>query len=69
MVKKTGKSKRSVERDKSRGENISDPTWDLIKEPNRSALSSGVTLLDGYIERHFQKDRQFGAITILRRRD
>ena len=48
---------------------VENTTWDLIKEPNRSALSSGVTLLDDYIEQHFQKDRQFGAITILRRRD
>ena len=48
---------------------VEDTTWDLRKEPNRSALSSGVTLLDDYIEQHFQKVRQFGAITILRRRD
>ena len=48
---------------------VENTTWDLMMEPNRSALSSGVTLLDSYIERNFQKDRQFGAITILRRRD
>ena len=48
---------------------VENTTWDLTQEPNRSALSSGVTLLDDYIEQHFQKDRQFGAITILRRRD
>jgi hypothetical protein len=42
--------------------------WDNVKEPNASALSSGVTILDDYIRMHYEKVEQYGAISILARR-
>jgi hypothetical protein len=42
--------------------------WDTIMEPNASALSSGVTILDDYIRMHYEKVEQYGPISILARR-
>ncbi len=44
-----------------------DRSFDEVREPNRSALSSGVTLLDDYLARAFAVEAVFGPITILRR--
>jgi len=38
-------------------------------EPNDSALSTGVTLLDDYIKAHYRFQNTIGSYTILRRRD
>lgn len=46
-----------------------DRSFDEVGEPNRSALSSGVTLLDAHLAAHFVPEATFGPITILRRRD
>jgi hypothetical protein len=43
--------------------------FDGVQEPNQSRLSSGVTLLDAYIWRHFQPTAGFGVYTIWERRD
>jgi hypothetical protein len=43
--------------------------WDEIEEPNASALSSGVTILDDYIRLHYEAVRQFGTISVLARRE
>jgi hypothetical protein len=43
-------------------------TWDLVKEPNASAHSSHVKMLDAYIGAHYEPARQFGKIEILRRK-
>jgi hypothetical protein len=42
--------------------------WDGVVEPNASALSSGITLLDDYIRRHYRPVRQFGTLSALERR-
>lgn len=42
-------------------------TWDKISEPNASATSSGVTLLDDYIAAHYAPAQTFGTIVILHR--
>jgi hypothetical protein len=44
------------------------PEWDSVMEPNASALSSGVTILDDYIRLHYEKVEQYGPISILGRR-
>jgi hypothetical protein len=44
------------------------PEWDNVMEPNASALSSGVTILDDYIRMHYEKVEQYGPISILARR-
>ena len=41
--------------------------WDTANEPNASALSSGVTLLDHYIAQNFHPTATFGAISVLER--
>jgi hypothetical protein len=43
--------------------------WDNVKEPNASALSSGVTILDGYIRSHYETVRQYGTIFVLAQRE
>ena len=43
--------------------------WDDIEEPNASALSSGVTILDDYIRLHYETVRQYGTISVLARRE
>lgn len=42
--------------------------WDNIAEPNASAVSSGVTVLDDYIRIHYETIKRFGTITVLSRR-
>jgi len=44
-----------------------EPTWDDVTEPNASAKSSGVYLLDLYIRDHYRLDQTFGRITIWKR--
>jgi hypothetical protein len=39
--------------------------WDDMREPNDSALSGGVTLLDDYIHREYEEVAVFGRSTIL----
>ena len=43
--------------------------WDDRKEPNASALSSGVTILDDYIRLHYESVRQYGTLSVLARQD
>lgn len=47
---------------------VIDTRFDGIIERNDSAYSSGVTILDGYIASHYEVDRQFGPLTVLKRR-
>jgi hypothetical protein len=47
---------------------ILSPEWDNVMEPNASALSSGVTVLDDYIRLHYEKVEQYGPISVLARR-
>lgn len=42
-------------------------TWNDVSEPNASAVSSGVKVLDQYIIEHYKSVRQFGTIYILQR--
>jgi hypothetical protein len=42
--------------------------WDNVMEPNASARSSGVTILDDYIRLHYEKLEQYGPISVLARR-
>jgi hypothetical protein len=46
-----------------------DSEFDLMREPNGSARSSGVKLLDTYIEDHYQPSETFGAMSIWQRDD
>jgi hypothetical protein len=43
---------------------LRDSSWDGIVEPNDSALSTGVVLLDDHIKAHYQLQRRFGKIEI-----
>lgn len=47
---------------------VIDPYWFGESEPNESALSSGVTLLDDYIKETFSPAATFGQYAVLRRR-
>ena len=42
--------------------------WDNVKEPNESAHSSGVKILDEYIRTNHHAVAAFGLMTILERR-
>jgi hypothetical protein len=42
--------------------------WDNVREPNASAISSGVMLLDEYIRANFQEIVHFGSAAIWQRR-
>ncbi|MHB8271944.1 ArnT family glycosyltransferase [Bradyrhizobium sp.] len=42
--------------------------WDNVMEPNASAQSSGVTILDDYIRTHYDKVEQYGPISVLARK-
>jgi hypothetical protein len=42
--------------------------WDAVREPNDSALSSGVTILDDYLRGAFEQVATFGTNTVLRAR-
>jgi hypothetical protein len=43
---------------------VLDSEWDSVREPNESALSSGVTLLDDYLHQHYQYRKSFGYLSI-----
>ncbi len=43
--------------------------WDNAREPNGSALSSGVTILDDYIRGHFTPVATFGTVSVLQDRN
>jgi hypothetical protein len=45
-----------------------DSEFDLIREPNDSSKSSGVTLLDDYIHAKYEPRETFGTISIWQRR-
>ena len=45
-----------------------DSEFDLIREPNDSSKSSGVTLLDDYIHTKYEPRETFGTISIWQRR-
>lgn len=42
-------------------------TWDAVAEPNDSRFSSGVTILDQYIEANYRTEVSFPEVLILRR--
>lgn len=44
---------------------VLDNRWDRIEEPNLSRISSGVTLLDTYLERRYAETVRFGTVRIL----
>ena len=44
---------------------VLDRTWDMISEPNGSARSSGVTLLDDFIAARYHRVAEFGPYLIL----
>ncbi len=46
---------------------VRDAAFDGVVEPNTSALSSGVTLLDDYLDRHFAPVARFETVSVLRR--
>lgn len=46
-----------------------DRRWDRMREPNLSAQSSGVLVLDEYIRSHYEEDAAFGPILILKARE
>lgn len=43
---------------------VRDTSWDTVMEPNRSCVSSGVLLLDEYIDQHFHKVAASGHIEL-----
>jgi hypothetical protein len=45
-----------------------DSEFDSVREPNDSSKSSGVTLLDDYIQQEYQPSETFGTMTVWRRR-
>ena len=47
----------------------SETSWDDVREPNMSAVSHGVFLLDNYLEAHYVPVATFGKITIKLRRE
>jgi hypothetical protein len=46
---------------------MSDSSWDDVREPNKSAESSNVFILDQYLQMHFHKEISFDKITIYRK--
>jgi hypothetical protein len=40
------------------------PEWDDVAEPNDSAKSSGVVILDEYIRRHYRPEKAFGKLSL-----
>ncbi len=48
---------------------VLDERWDAFEEPNASAVSSHVTLLDTYLASHFKEVARFGSVHVLARRD
>lgn len=47
----------------------SETSWDDVREPNTSAISHSVFLLDNYIEDHYMPVATFGKVTIKLRRE
>ena len=47
---------------------VIEANWEDWWEPNGSALSSGITLLDDYISHDFETVATFGANTVMRPR-
>jgi hypothetical protein len=47
---------------------VRDSEFDLVREPNDSSKSSGVTLLDEYLAVKYQRVQTFGALSVWRRR-
>jgi hypothetical protein len=43
---------------------VLDSEWENIREPNASAISSGIFLLDHYIALHYRKVAKFGTMTV-----
>jgi hypothetical protein len=43
-------------------------SWNMVSEPNDSSKSSGVHILDGYINDNYEAVETFGAISILQRK-
>jgi hypothetical protein len=48
---------------------VLDARWDANSEPNASAVSSGVTLLDDFVSGNYKQVAAFGPISILKARD
>jgi hypothetical protein len=48
---------------------VVDTTWDDVVEPNASASSSGVVVLDEFIRRDYSSVFRAGALTVLARRE
>ena len=48
---------------------VLDSEWDDVSEPNASARSSGVTVLDDYLAAHFVRVFRAGSLTVLQPRD
>jgi len=48
---------------------VLDSEFERIREPNDSARSSGVTLLDEYIHKAYQRVQNFGDLSIWQRTD
>jgi hypothetical protein len=46
---------------------VLDSEFDLVNEPNDSSRSSGVTLLDDYLHKHYQYIQSFGRMAIWQR--
>jgi hypothetical protein len=46
---------------------VLDSEFDLMREPNGSARSSGVYLLDGYLHDHYRPSKTFGIVSIWQR--
>jgi hypothetical protein len=45
-----------------------DSEFDAVREPNDSSMSSGVMLLDDYIQKQYQPSETFGTMAVWRRR-
>ena len=45
---------------------VLESTWENMREPNASAISSGVTILDDYLRQTFEPVATFGPYTVLR---
>jgi hypothetical protein len=45
-----------------------DSEFDAVREPNDSSTSSGVTLLDDFIQKEYQPSETFGMVSVWRRR-
>ncbi|WP_354502373.1 hypothetical protein [Limibacillus sp. MBR-115] len=45
---------------------VRDSRWDDAQEPNPSAVSSGVVLLDEFIDQNYREVKRFGTITVLK---